>query len=87
MNEFAQVIKEYGGTVVLSAFLLWLVLRLMKESRCDRDSHREERKEWKASSEKFNETQIHLQKDTNEVLRELTKVISESNKNGKGQED
>lgn len=60
--NFETILKEFGLPGVVIGGLAWFVLYLMKQ-------HRQERKEWKGSSEK-------LQDDTNKNMRESINVLS-----------
>ena len=80
MAEIAQLVKEYGGTVVLSVVLLFILRKLWLFTGDITQNHREERKAWQEKDERLTNTQIELQKETNKALTEITKAISESNK-------
>lgn len=76
-----QVVKELGVPAAFALAMLWLLVkndeklqRELKEHRSERqrefDEHRKERGEWKTS-------QDTLHRETNQALKDLTRVISE----------
>lgn len=70
--EFAMVFEKFGLPIAFLIIMIWLYTKAEDKFTKERHEHRNERKDWKDS-------QQHLQKDTNAVLRDLTSVISKMN--------
>jgi hypothetical protein len=59
-----------GGAVICALFaLIWYLV----------EGHKSERKEWLAAYSQHSEMADNRQKETNEILREMTSVMAESN--------
>ena len=65
METFLKIADLYGIPMMMIGMLSWFILYMAK-------SHRSERSEWRKD-------QSGLQKESNNVMRDLTKVITEVN--------
>lgn len=83
INELLSLFGEHGPFAVMlvavTGYHFWWTKAYRKERDAVRQEHIEERKEWLKSSESLQDKTTNVVKDNNEALRELTKVIAESN--------
>jgi len=67
--QFAnQILSDFGPVVV---FLIVLIYFLIKQN----EQHRNERTEWREDITRTSSDYLQSQKDSTEVIRELTRVI------------
>ena len=71
--DFVVIFEKFGLPTAFLIFMIWLFLRADDKTMQERQSHREERREWRENSDK-------LHTETNRALHELTKAISKSDK-------
>jgi hypothetical protein len=65
--------------IAVCAYHFWWTKTYRKERDTVRDEHREERTEWMNSHKSMHKEATTVVRDNNKALRELTKVIAESN--------
>jgi hypothetical protein len=84
MAEMLKVAMEHGPfaamLVALCAYHFWWTKNNRKERESVRLDHKEERKAWRETHETLHKETSAVVRDNNAALRELTKVIAESNK-------
>jgi hypothetical protein len=76
MPDFTDLFTQYGLAGLVIAALFSFVIFLIKEHRAERD-------EWRTFYKDSVDQSFILQKETNEVIRELSSVIRVSNERGR----
>jgi len=83
MTELIELAVKHGPfavmLVALCAYHFWWSKQNRKDHAAAMADHQQERKEWRDSHETLQKETSSVVKENNEALRELTKVIAESN--------
>jgi hemolysin-activating ACP:hemolysin acyltransferase len=67
--DIVLMFEKFGLPVAFLIIMVWLFIKSDDKNEAMRKEHREERKEW-------NDGQQKLQGDTNQALKDLTRVIT-----------
>lgn len=67
-EALGSLFEEFGAVVFFLFVLIYFLISL-------NDQHRTEREEWRADSNRNSNNFLESQKETTEVIRELTRVI------------
>lgn len=67
-ETFGVLFEKFGATVFIIIVLIYFLVTLNEQ-------HRAERNEWREDSNKNCDNFLESQKETTEVIRELTRVI------------
>lgn len=70
MVDYILILERYGLPVAFLAITIYFFAKSVK-------IHKEERAEWRTDQRSLSEVQNRTQKETNEVIRQLTAVIHE----------
>jgi len=73
LADIILLIKEHGIALAFAGVLLWLFNKAG-------DRHSEERREWRKDAKKISEETTGVVRENNQVIRELIRVISVSNR-------
>jgi hypothetical protein len=65
---WVQLFEKFGLSIGFLTLMVWLYIKADEKFSQERKEHRSERGEWRSS-------QVKLQSDTNEALKDLTRAI------------
>jgi uncharacterized protein len=73
LADIILIAKDHGIALAFAGVLLWLFNK-------SGDRHAEERREWRKDSKKMSEETTSVVRENNQVIRELIRVISATNR-------
>lgn len=87
ISDIVTLLTEHGLAagflVVICIYHFWWAKMFREEQKSIRENHIEERKEWRRDQKALHKETTTVVRDNNIALRELTKVIAESNEKKK----
>lgn len=81
MNDFIEFAKHHAGLLILSAVLMYLLYRLLREP-VYKKSNKINKRQWRDASKRLTDRGENLNRDVRKAITDISKAFEDNNKTG-----